>query len=64
MKGITMWEIYSFGDKPFGSIGKRIIKKKLQEPGIPLDEPFDYLDSNSDRNKMGELNDLYNDVMW
>ena len=64
IKGITMWEIISFADKPFGSIGKRNIKKKLGETGIPLEEPFDYLDTRSDRAKSREFKDLYYEVMW
>ena len=60
-----MWEIFSFGDKPFGSIGKRVIKRKLGEHGIPLDPPFDYLDiQKSDRVKFKEFKDLYHEVMW
>ena len=62
--GITMWEVLSFGDKPFGSIGKRIIKKKLGEQGIPLDEPFDYLDTKADKIKSREFKDLYDEIMW
>ena len=60
-----MWEIFSFGDKPFGSIGKRVIKRKLGEQGTPLELPFDYLDlSKSDKPKHKEFKDLYNEVMW
>ena len=59
-----MWEIFSFGDKPFGSIGKRVIKRKLGEHGIPLDMPFDYLDTRSDRAKSKEFKDIYHEVMW
>ena len=59
-----MWEILSFGDKPFGNLGKKIIKKRLGEPGLPLDEPFDYLDTRADRIRHRDFKDLYDDIMW
>ena len=31
-KGITLWEIYSLGERPFGSLNNTIVKKILNNP--------------------------------
>ena len=62
--GVTMWEILSFADLPFGGLEIRNIKWTLGEGGAPLEEPFDYLDTRSDVTLSRALRDLYSDVMW